>query len=221
MSDLFHNKEAKPLDMEISESDTSSDSAKRSDGDSASDSASDRRDSASDGDSASDIDSDTAQVAQAASNWGQLYTPSPENNGALGSTCLCGDFVPDGKSCAVPFGKPHRREGKPVKRRIWCEAHARHYNKDQKHADNHVLGADNICRSEDCDGFDEKDGIDDNAIAGDALLSGPEDHEGGFLDNSLVGLSFQPQPTPNLDNAIVSTQNHPRYSPKVVKSIHL
>lgn len=130
MSDLFHHKEAKPLDVEISESDTSSDSANRSDGDSASDSASDRRDSASDGDSASDSDSDTAQVAQAASNWGQLYTPSPENNGA-------------------------------------------------------------------------------------------DDHEGGFLDNSLVGLSFQPQPTPNLDNAIVSTQNHPRYSPKVIKSIHL
>jgi hypothetical protein len=60
-----------------------------------------------------------------------------------GCTCLCGDYVPIGKSCTR--SRPHTFKGKSVKRRIWCEAHQRHYNKDQKHAENHVLGADNTC----------------------------------------------------------------------------
>jgi hypothetical protein len=61
-----------------------------------------------------------------------------------GCICLCGDHVPIGKSCTR--SRPHTFKGKSVKRRIWCMTHQRHYNKDQKHAENHVLCADNICR---------------------------------------------------------------------------
>jgi len=63
--------------------------------------------------------------------------------------------VPVGKSCTR--ARPHTFKGKSVKRRIWCEAHQRHYNKDQKHADDHVLGPDNICRlKEGCCGADSR-----------------------------------------------------------------
>jgi hypothetical protein len=63
----------------------------------------------------------------------------------MGCICLCGEFAPAGKSC--PRLRPHvNSKGKGVKRRIWCEAHARHYNSGQKHADNHVVCADNVCR---------------------------------------------------------------------------
>jgi hypothetical protein len=111
-----------------------------------------------------------------------------------GCICLCGEWVPVGKSCTsltknkeIKSSGRHTFEGKDVKRRIWCEAHARHYNKGNKHSSEHVVGADNICRLK--DGFEgggsKKKKVvtqaEDELFLVEKILKGPRKSDGRWL----------------------------------------
>jgi len=80
------------------------------------------------------------------------------------------------------------------------------YHKDAKPLDVEISQSDTSSeRDTSASASERRDSASDGSHDSASDLSGPDDHEGGFLD-SLVGLSFQPQPGD---------------SPKVIKSIHL